>query len=224
MREFKLTKTKLASFSIPVVLCSIIPMLSCFLATREATSPQGTGFFMFVVPLLLIGFFMLIAGLALISAICCIFPSCRLGAQIALFICLASAASFIGGCLAGGSISNHIQKNTLAQLAKRSKPLITAIKNYEQKFGHPPDSLEILVPEFIPKVPTTGIGTTPDYQYLSLTNNSSYGNNKWVLQVYSPGEHLAFSTFIYLPVQDYSALRPGYIVWKIEDWAYWYKG
>lgn len=161
MQEFKLTRPRPALFSIPVVLCLMIPILLSFLATREATSPHGTGFFVFVVPLLFIGFSLLIAGLALISAVCCIFPSCRLGALIALFICLASAASFGGGCLAGGSISNHIQRNALTQLAERSKPLVAAIKSYEQKFRHPPDSLNALVPEFIPKVPTTGIGTTP---------------------------------------------------------------
>ena len=61
-------------------------------------------------------------------------------------------------------------------------------------------------------------------KYRSLTNGSACGNDKWVLEVCSPAEHLAFSTFIYLPLQDYSALRPGYIIWRIEGWAYWYKG
>lgn len=224
MREFKLTKSKLALFSIPVVLCLIFPMVLVPLATWEAVSPHGTGFVGFVIPLFLIILFLLIAGACFVSVVCLLFPSLRLGALISFLICMASVTSLFIGCLAGGSISNHVQKNTLTQLAQRSKPLITAIKSYEQKFGHPPDSLETLVPEFIPKVPNTGIGATPDYQYQSFTNSSSYGKNKWVLEVYSPADHLAFSTFIYLPLQDYSVLNYGEVIWRIEGWAYWYKG
>jgi len=199
-------------------------MLIIPLATLEAVSPKGTGFVGFVIPLFLIVVFLLIAAGCFVSVVCLLFPLLRLGALTSFLICMASVTSLLIGSIAGGSISNHVQKNALTQLAQRSQPLIAAIKSYEQKFGHPPDLLAALVPEFIPKVPNTGIGATPDYQYRSLTNSSSYGNNKWVLEVYSPGETLAFSSFIYLPQQDYSALSYGKVIWRIEDWAYWYKG
>jgi hypothetical protein len=225
MREFELTKSKLALFSLPVALCLIIPMILIPLATLEAVSPQGTGFGSFMVGILFVILFLLIMGACFVSAICLIFPSLRLASLISLLICLASAVCFIGGSIAGGSISNHIEKKTLAQLAKRSKPLIFAIKNYEQRFGHPPDSLDTLAPEFIPKVPTTGIGASPDYRFESLTNNSTYGKNPWVLCVHSPtGGPLNFDDYVYLPLQDYSVLSYGDIAWRVGNWAYWHKG
>jgi hypothetical protein len=220
MQEFKLTRAKFALFSIPFVLCLIFPMVALPLATWEAISPHGTGVADFFLPSLLILLFVLMGGIFSISAVCLLFPSLRLAALTSLVICLASAVCFMGGCLAGGSISNCIHRNAQAQIVERSKPLISAIKSYEQKFGHVPNSLEALVPEFIPKVPVTGIGESPEYKFQSLTNSSTYGNNPWVLYVDTPG----FSTFLYLPLQDYSVLSYGYVAWRIGDWAYWYQG
>jgi hypothetical protein len=224
MQDFKLTRSKLGLFSVPVFLSFIFPVVVCALAEQEAVSPQGSGFLNFVVYLALFILCLLFAGACLVSAVFLLFPSVRLGALISFLICLASAICFMGGCFAGGSISNHICRNALGQLAERSKPLISAIKSYEHKLGHPPASLDALVPEFISKVPTTGIGASPDFQYRSLTNSSSYGNNKWVLEVNEPAGAAPFTTLIYLPLQDYSVLRHGFIVWRIGDWAYWHQG
>lgn len=227
MQEFKLTKSKLALFSIPVVLCLIIPMVAWPFATSVTMSPRSDGTFEFGIGILFILSFLLIAGVFFISAVCLIFRPLRLIALISLLICLASGFSFVVGLFAGGSISKHIQVNALGQLAERSKPLIVAIKSYEQKFGHPPNSLDALVPEFISKVPTTGIGARPNYEFESLTNNSTYGKNPWVLYVNNPSaDPMSFDCFLYLPLQDYSALSHQFDndIRKIGDWAYWHRG
>jgi hypothetical protein len=220
MREFKLTRTRLALFSNPVLLCLIFPIVVLPLATWEAILPQGTGVAAFYAPSLLILLFLLIAAAVLISAAGLLFPSWRSGSLISFLICLASAVCFIGGGIAGGSISSRIHRHAQAQIVERSKPLVTAIKSYEEKFGHSPNSLEALVPEFISRVPVTGIGESPAYKFQLLTNSSTYGNNPWVLYVDTPG----FSTFLYLPLQDYSVLSYGYVAWRVGDWAYWHQG
>ena len=225
MQEFKLTKFKLALFSIPVVFWLIFPMVVWPFATSVTMSPQSDGTFEFGIGIFFILSLLLIAGVFFISAVCLIFRPLRLIALISLMICLASGFSFIVGLFAGGSISKHIQMNALAQLAEHSKPLIAAIKNYDRKLGHPPNSLDELVPEFIPKVPTTGIGVSPNYEFESLTNSSTYGKNPWVLYINHPTGHLmSFDSFIYLPLQDYSVLSYGHVVWRIGDWAYWLQG
>lgn len=221
MQELKFTWSKLALCSVPIVLCLTIPMVLMYVCALEAASPQGTGslgFLLFAV--LSIPTCLLILSAFILSCVGLAYSRWRLYA----LVCIASIASLFVGCLAGGSISNHVQKATLTKLAERSKPLIAAIKSYEQKNGHPPDCLDVLVPEFISKVPATGIGASKDYQYQSLTNNSSYGNNKWVLQVNEPAGAPPFTTFIYLPLQDYSVLTYGFVVWRIGDWAYWHQG
>jgi hypothetical protein len=81
-----------------------------------------------------------------------------------------------------------------ARLAERSKPLIGAIRAYEQKHGRPPESLAALVPDFLAHVPPTGMGAYPDYRYKVPTNN--YEGNPWVLYVSTPSALTSISLCI----------------------------
>jgi hypothetical protein len=224
MWEFKLTRLTLIRFLVPVVLCLAIPVILMSLTAWEAASPQGTGDFDFAVVIMMGAIFcLLIIPAFIMSCIGLAYPRWRLVA----LICLASMASLFIGFLTGGYLGQNIRMHALAQLAERSKPLITAIEKYEQKFGRPPDSLDALAPEFISKVPPTGIGATPEYHFLRLTNGVAFGKNPWVLEVdHAAGPFFAFDTFIYLPRQNYSELSHEYKsqIRKIGDWAYWYQG
>jgi hypothetical protein len=212
---------RIIALLIPVVLCLAVPASLVFFCASESASPRGTGELDFLV-FVLLGLSCPVVGAMFIGSIVWLGLRPR---KLIPQMGLACAISWFVGCLVGGSVGNHIQRNALVQLAERSKPLIAAIKNYEQKTGHPPDSLDVLVPEFIAEVPTTGIGTTPDYQYRSLTNSSSYGNNKWVLEVpHAATSAGLFTSFIYLPGQDYSVLPHGEVMWRIAGWAYWNEG
>jgi hypothetical protein len=222
MWEFKLTRRKVILFLGPVIFCLATPMILWPLAAWEAASPRGNGAFEWAGIMVGAFGFLLIFSAFIIGSICLAFPQSR---SIGL-TCIASSAALFFGMLAGGSLGQIVRMHALAQLADRSKPLIMAIKNYEQKFGHPPDSLDALVPEFISEIPATGIGSTPEYHYMRQTNDISFGKNPWSLEVFHAANPLAWDTFIYLPRQNYSELSHQYEgqIRKIGDWAYWYQG
>ncbi|KOR27441.1 hypothetical protein TI03_06900, partial [Achromatium sp. WMS1] len=55
------------------------------------------------------------------------------------------------------------------RLAERSKPLATAIKQYEKLKGKPPSTLDELVPQFLSNIPGTGMPAYPNYEYKVIT-------------------------------------------------------
>jgi len=83
------------------------------------------------------------------------------------------------GCLllAASSVS-HLRHKTFAALAERAKPLVRAIEYYERQNGHPPDSLQNLVPDHFPSIPGTGIRAYPDYEYQVF--DQDYANARFV--------------------------------------------
>jgi hypothetical protein len=62
-------------------------------------------------------------------------------------------------------ISNLVIEARLANAVENAAPLIAALKNYEKETGHPPSSLQSLVPKYMAAIPQTGIGNPTDFQY-----------------------------------------------------------
>jgi len=163
MSGFRLTKPKLALLSLPAFFFLVFPLISIPLVEREAVSLQVPGGFDEFVLFILLALLFALLGLAwIISAVCSLIPSTRLWAQISLVVCTTSIVCLIGGSLIGAGIGNRIKWKALGQLAERSRPLIAAIDAYEKKRGQPPESLENLVPDFLPTIPATGIGARPN--------------------------------------------------------------
>ncbi len=115
-------------------------------------------------------------------------------------------------------VSREIRKNGFQQMAERTKPLITAIKKFEKQKGHAPEALAELVPEFLPAVPTTGIGAYPEYRYEQFEDDS----DPWELSVRCGGGFLNWDEFFYLPSENYGK-RVGGCVEPAGTWAYFYE-
>ncbi len=133
-------------------------------------------------------------------------------------ICLTFVVAMVGS----ERIGNRIRMHAFAGLAQRSEPLVAAIKSYELKYGKPPDSLEALIPEFLPAVPRTGMGAYPEYRYLIADENRGDNDgNPWVIIVNTPTGILNSDRFFYYPLQNYpSQLWETNPVERIRDWAY----
>lgn len=114
---------------------------------------------------------------------------------------------------------DDIRHGAFINLAKRSQPLITAIKNYEIKHGGPPSKLEQLVPEFLSSIPHTGMGAYPDYEYTGGCGAACH-DNPWMIEVSTPSGGINFDRFFYFPKQNYPKEGYGGVLEKIEDWAY----
>ena len=195
------------------IVCAVVP-LACILAAEwAAVVPKGTemglwfvGFLVLPMLAALPAFFVGLIGL--------LFRRLRPHAAL-LAVC---SAVFFMSFVAAVRLGDAVRMRAFARLAERSKPLVVAIRAYEQKHGRPPDSLRALVPEFLPDVPATGMRAYPDYKYSVATNG--YEGNPWVLSVFTPSGGINFDQFMYFPLTNYP--KRGYGGWleRVGDWAY----
>jgi len=125
--------------------------------------------------------------------------------------------AFLVAFIFAAPLGKSVRMSAFRRLTERSKPLIGAIHAFEQKYGHPPESLQALLPEFMPSVPATGMGAYPDYRY-SATDNE-YQGNPWTIRVYTP-EGMDFDQFMYFPLTNYPETGFGGWLERVGDWAY----
>jgi hypothetical protein len=94
-----------------------------------------------------------------------------------------------------------VRREGFVRLAQRSRPLVTAIRQFETKYGNPPDELSQLVPEFLNEVPKTGIGAYPEYEYQALPDKDIYRDNPWMISVRAGMPAMSWDLFLYFPKQ-----------------------
>lgn len=163
------------------------------------------------------GFGLLVAlGVFFTSPILLFFKRFRRYAVLSLVL----AVIFIPCELLGlywGACGNEEQ---IERVAERGRPIVDAIKAFEKKNGHPPGSLDELVPDYLDSVPTTGIGSWPEFCYHTKNPNRHEGN-EWDLNATVPGVPgfgLGLGHLMYFPRQNYPE---GSI--RIGTWGYWRK-
>ena len=183
-----------------------------------SVAPIGTDFFLFIstfaVLPLLVAF--------LIAPISLILLFWRRYRVTALTVFLGCVIYLVVG-IAGIRLSNEIRHNGFVNLAHRSRPLISAIQQFEAKYGKPPERIEQLVPEFLSAVPNTGIGAYPNYEYITVKDAKTYEGNPWVLRVATSTGALNWDSFLYFPKQNYPQVGYGGVLERVEDWAYVYE-
>jgi hypothetical protein len=195
------------------LLCALIPLVCVPAAEWMAIAPHGSATFLwlmlvFVIPALAAVPIILVAlvGLA--------FPRMRRYSAVLALCSVAYLVAFICSVRLG----ENVRMSAFQRLAERSKPLVAAVRAFEQKHGRPPESLQALVPEFLPSVPSTGLGAYPGYRY--STPASDYDGNPWVITIFTPSGGINFDQFMYFPLTNYP--KTGYGGWleRVGDWAY----
>lgn len=120
-----------------------------------------------------------------------------------------------------GKAAETIRTTSFHSLAERSMPLVEAIKAFEKAEGHPPNTLEVLVPEYLDSVPPTGFPAFPAYEIHMGNESSMWKGNPWVLCV-PVGRMLGFDLFLYFPNQNYpSGDRSAFE--RFGTWAYFHE-
>ena len=195
------------------LFCAAIPLFCIPAADWLAVSSHGNSgflnislFFVFVALAAFLTFIISLVGLAFVSIR-------RFSALLAL-----CSAAYLVALFVSNHVGERIRMEAFHQLAELSQPLVGAIRAFEQKNGHPPESLRALVPEFIPSVPNTGMAAYPDYDYLAPATN--WNGNPWVLRVSTSVGVLNWDQFMYLPLTNYPASGYGGSLERVGDWAY----
>ena len=109
----------------------------------------------------------------------------------------------------------------MRSFSQRSQSLINAINAYERDHSAPPGSLDDLVPDYLPAVPSTGMMAYPEYQYYTDDEaKEHYADNPWALSVFTPGGGINFDMMLYFPNQNYPDRGYGGGLERVGDWAY----
>jgi hypothetical protein len=204
------------------LICALVPLVCIPAAEWMADAPHGSddmSFFMmffFVVPALLVA-----VSAMIVALVGMMFCRIRRPASIVGLCSVACLAALFTSFF----ISGKIRMGAFYRVAESSKPLIAAIRAYEQKNGRPPESLQSLVPEFIPSIPSTGMASCARYRYIipgtNINNNPWINGNPWVLVVW-PSHHAPYTDqLIYLPLTNYPVSGYGYGQQeRVGDWAW----
>ncbi|HET9314683.1 MAG TPA: hypothetical protein VFQ51_03800 [Vicinamibacteria bacterium] len=100
--------------------------------------------------------------------------------------------------------------------ARRATPLVAAIHAYERATGGPPAQLSVLVPGYLPELPTH----IPPVELIAGGEAARYGGNRWVLVAQVGFGILNWDEFLYFPNQQYPSEGFGGHLERMGDWAY----
>ena len=125
---------------------------------------------------------------------------------------------FFIGLFAVPSMGGPIRMNAFGKLAIRSQTVIDAISRFTIAKGHPPATLQDLVPEFLPAIPSTGMPSYPNYEY--STESERWKGNPWVLYINTPIGVINWDMFLYFPLQNYPEEGYGGRLQRVGTWAY----
>lgn len=197
-------------------LFAVSPSVFSLFALWSSTTRVGSSYFLaalFVSPLLIL----LVVPAVFVLAIRDVIKNSPQNALIYMMMCLVFIASWVAGIFLG----QRARILGIHAFPQKSQPLIAAIKKYEQDNSTPPRTLQDLVPNYLPAIPSTGMGAYPDYRY--FTGNEAqdeFPGKRWVLSVFTPGPGINFDQILYFPDQNYPETGFGGSLERIGDWAY----
>lgn len=195
------------------MLCALIPLVCVPAAEWLAVAPRGSDVFLWL--RLLFVFPALAAVPAILGAL--VGLAIRRVRRYSTVLALCSVA-YLGAFVLSVRIGESVRMSAFHRLSERSRPLVAAVRAFEQKHGRPPESLQALVSGFISSVPSTGMGAYPEYRYSTPATN--HDGNPWVITIFTPSGGINFDQFMYFPLSNYP--KTGYGGWleRVGDWAY----
>jgi hypothetical protein len=120
-----------------------------------------------------------------------------------------------------------VRRKASERVSNRGKIIIQAIESYRKQEGKPPDSLEDLIPEYLDKIPGTGIRAYPFFEY-EIPKAPEFNYKKKLYEEYGAVYELrvnfyrifGWDCFFYWPSERYPELIYGGGTEIINKWAY----
>ena len=136
----------------------------------------------------------------------------------ALF-CVIYVASFV--LYPGFNVFWWQRRAGLQQAATRARPLILAIEKFRLEKKRMPRDLKELVPNYLAKIPQTGMSAYPKFRYATREEKGERAKfQTYEIQVRTPVGFLNADSFNYWPEGDYPAQMYGERTERIGAWAY----
>ncbi len=116
--------------------------------------------------------------------------------------------------------ADSIRMHGFERLSQETKPLISAISTYTEKYGQPPENLDVLDITYPADHVIKG-GELPEFAYIPGDRAlERYHGNPWVLILEAPTGPLRWDKFVYYPLQNYPSLGNGGWYESVGAWAY----
>lgn len=123
-------------------------------------------------------------------------------------------------CFIAARATFSLRYLAFACAAQRGEPIIVALAQYRAKTGTYPDSLDALIGEYLPAIPSTGLIGYPRFEYQNDRHNNRPFPGEYDLRIPCPMSLLNFDRFIYWPSEEYSALEEREAIKRLGNWVY----
>ena len=108
-----------------------------------------------------------------------------------------------------------IRRHVFHQVAHESTPLVDALHAYQRNTGAPATELQDLVPDYLPKIPKTGLDTFSEFGYSADPDAQS-----WELNISVSSGILNWDQFMYWSSEEYPYYYRGGRIERFGRWAY----
>jgi hypothetical protein len=132
----------------------------------------------------------------------------------------AVCAAFVLGTVGGILLMRPIERQGWLRVIARAEHLVAAIHAHERRHGTAPERLEELVPAELAALPTTGLGSSPEFHYRKADSTNRVFGDRWAIRVRPPQVMLGFDTLFYVPSETYPERGFGGGIERIGRWAY----
>ena len=146
-----------------------------------------------------------------------------------IFTILSSILIFYGEVfvifLCGRKVEHVVFQNAFERAASQGQVLIDAIEHYKLDNNSYPPTLAELVPDYLPKIPPTGLAGYPDYDYMLPDDERLWEDERYIITQYqlyisTPIGGPNWDCFVYRPEGDYPEYIYGGSTELFGDWAY----
>ncbi len=116
--------------------------------------------------------------------------------------------------------ASALRRDAFESFSERSRPLIEAIRAYEQREGQPPPELSALVPSYLPELPSTGMRVCPAYGYEVGERVAERQGSDWILVVECYSLPVGWDTLVYYPDAPPEWSNFGDLVHTYGNWVF----
>ena len=114
------------------------------------------------------------------------------------------------------------------QLPARARPLVDALERFRRDHGRYPASLAVLAPDYLRRLPSTGMLGSPDFRYARADPQDHTGRGGWLaeqhagydLSVSCSWGFVNFDSMHYWPSGKYPERAWGGVTEKVDGWVY----
>jgi hypothetical protein len=122
----------------------------------------------------------------------------------------------------------HARMRLAAKVPARAAPVVEALERFRRDRGRYPVMLSTLVPDYLPRLPRTGLLGSPGFRYTRADPEDDYGYGAWLarqgagydLSISCPVGFGNFDSMHYWPSGKYPTTAWGGVTERVDGWVY----